>query len=223
MKYLKKKKKSPLLPIVLILAVAIVAGVLALTLWPAGAEADPTEPPAQSQSADVTESGVQTEHEEPTEPQTPDGTEAPTELEEVKQEETEAPGQETLPPPIPEETVLPDCEVETPYGTLYFPGRWKDTMWAEVETLDFGADVVFYGTVAGEECWLFTVHYGGADGIGIGAVMTKEEYLLDVTVEMSDFVPTESWSQADTDLFSAMQETMNYLMEKLKEDPAFQA
>lgn len=116
----------------------------------------------------------------------------------------------------------PDLAIETPYVTLYYPGRWEQHLRVETQTLDFGASVAFYGTFTAGEQWLFTVHFGGGEGISAGAVLVDGGYLMDVTVELSDYVPGEGWSAEDTDLFSAMQEDMNHLIGMLAQEPGYQ-
>lgn len=120
------------------------------------------------------------------------------------------------------ETDNPDVEIETAYAILHYPGKWKDSVLAEETELDFGSDVKFYGTINDQEHWLFTVHFGGGEGVGVGAIQTADGYMLDITIEMSDFVPGEDWSVDATDQFNAMQEAMNYVMNKLSQIPGFE-
>lgn len=111
--------------------------------------------------------------------------------------------------------------VETPYGTLYYSEEWKDSIRAECKELDFGMDVLFYGSIAGEEYWLYTVSFGGSAETPAGVIETDQGYMMDVTYELSDFAPDDSWTAENKDAFCAMQESINYLLEKLQENPAF--
>lgn len=123
---------------------------------------------------------------------------------------------------VPNEENIPEVEIETLHGNLYYPGQWKEYLVTQIVELDFGVDVVFFAAIEGENYWLFTVHYGGADGIPIGVLNSQEGYMLDVTVEISEFIPENSWSAENKELFSAMQEAVNHVINKLSQTPGFE-
>lgn len=193
MKYLKKKKRNPLVIPVVILSILVIV-LAAILLWPDR----PSEDPVPSETtADETQAATKT----------PTQTSVPTETGAVTSEyEREA-----------------DLEVETPYATLYYPAQWAGGVRAEVQENEIGADVLFYGEVKGREALLFTVSFGGAEGFPVGVYETREGYLLDVTTALSDLELDESWMSADMDSICAMQEGINYVLEKLEEDPGFSA
>lgn len=232
-KYTKKKKRNPLLIPVIVLSVAVVvlAALLILQIIAPWEEMPPvteptgitgqTEVTSQTEVAGQAESTVQTDVPDQTQAQTdaPGQTETPKQTE---QPETTAPKQPVIKPPQETEAPVADIVVETPFVTLYLPGQWEDDLRYECKGLSFGMDVEVYGTVAGKEYWLYTVHLGGADGIPVGVITTEDGYMLDVTYEMSDYVPGDDWSAQDVDLFSAMQESVNHMVQKLQEDPSFE-
>lgn len=116
---------------------------------------------------------------------------------------------------------LPDLLIETPFVTLYYPAEWANSVRAEVKEDEIGAEVLFYGNVNGKEEWLFTICFGGADGYPVGVYQTKEGYLLDVTIAMSELTVDDSWTREDVSTICAMQEGVNYVLEKLTEDQKF--
>lgn len=135
--------------------------------------------------------------------------------------------EQTTPRPTPAPTTAsqpeyPDVEIKTPYATLYYPGQYKDYL--EIEVLDdgFEATVLFYSTAGGHrDALMFTIFFGGADGEPLGSYQTSQGFAVDVTMEMSGYIPDDSWSTSDADIFYAMQEGMNHVIRKLEGTPGF--
>lgn len=127
----------------------------------------------------------------------------------------------SVPTTTPEST-YPDVEVKTPYATLYYPGQYKDHIKTEIMDDGFEATVLFYCT-AGEhkDALLFTIFFGGADGEPLGSYQTPQGFAVDVTMEMSGYIPDGSWSSADADIFYAMQEGMNHVISRLESTSGF--
>lgn len=123
----------------------------------------------------------------------------------------------------PEETEKPDVGIETPYGTLYYPGIWEDSMRSETKEESGSYQVVFYGCVGEREEWLYTVWFGeaGENAFTVGAVEADGQ-MIAVSMEMSDFIPDESWSVEEADQICAMQESLNDMIEKIRELPGFE-
>ena len=118
------------------------------------------------------------------------------------------------------ESILPedngtDMAIDTPYGELYYPSRWKDHLSVKTQEKN-GYSVSFYGEVSGHasQC-LFVVHFGNDKGIEVGTVKDPSGRDVRVSVEIVPFEPDNSWADADTTLIYAMQEDMNYLLTKL--------
>ena len=214
------KKNLVRIVIGLLVVLVLLAALLVVMIVGSG-----REPDLPAESTPATEAPQDTKPEEPLAEPTEPATES-TEPEIIEPEETEP--EETIPEAIvigeesKEDTEIQDVEIETTYATLYYPGKWKDSLRTEETELEFGADVKFYGTINGQEHWLFTVHFGGAEGIGIGAIMTAEGFMIDVTISMSDIIPGEDWSDEAAEQFNAMQEAMNYVMNKLSNTPGFE-
>lgn len=122
------------------------------------------------------------------------------------------------------ETQIPDVGIETPYGTLYYPGEWEGNMRIENVEKDSSYSVNFYGNVNEREELLYTVWFGesGENAFPVGTIKVNGQE-ISVSMEMSDFVPDESWSTDDSDKICAMQETLNDVLEKIQKLPDFVA
>ena len=72
-----------------------------------------------------------------------------------------------------------------------------------------------------EEYLLFTVHFGGAAGFPVGVLQMEDGVMLDVTADMADLALKDSWTAEESDRICAMQEAMNYVVEKLNDMPGF--
>ena len=163
---------------------------------------------------------LSTTPEQTTIPQTTPGqtTPPPTTLAQTTPSPTSVPLATTTTP----EPTYPDVAVKTPYATLYYPGQYKDYVKTEVMDDGFETTVLFY-CIAGEhkDALLFTIFFGGAEGEPLGSYQTSQGYAVDVTTEMSGYIPDGSWSSADADIFYAMQEGMNHVISRLESTPGF--
>ncbi len=141
----------------------------------------------------------------------------PTETTEPAQDGEDPTEAETTEPPAAEDMVI-----STPCGDLYYPGRWGEQVRSEVKKHGFGCTVTFYGTVAGRELKLFTVFFAAdsENSFPVG-VITVDDISMDVSMELYELEMDSSWNQEQMDTISAMQEAVNYLIEKLQENPAF--
>lgn len=108
-----------------------------------------------------------------------------------------------------------DMAIDTPYGELYYPSRWKSYLSLKTEEKN-GYSVSFYSNVSGHaaQC-LFVVYFGSDRGIEIGTVKDDSGRNIRVSIDIISFEPDGSWSEADRNIVYAMQEDMNYLLTKL--------
>lgn len=123
-------------------------------------------------------------------------------------------------PTEPEE--VEDLVVSTPCGDLFIPGQWDGQIRAEVKEEGIGYVVTFYGKIADAEFALFTVLFAAdsENSFPVG-VITVDDVSMDVSIELHEMEENTGWSQEQMDTASAMQEVVNYVIEKLKENPAF--
>lgn len=195
MKYLKEKEKKRLNPlwIVLVVQIIIIIVLVVLLLRPQASE-PVVEQPATQPTVAATE----------------------------KPEETAAP-QETVAQPQIQETEPQEAEVEivTPYCSLYIPYEWSESISTETVPQDFGLNLVFIGTVNGKQADLFTVCFGGEEGFPVGTVTTADGFMLDITIDLAEFSADAGWTDAEIDELSAMQESMNHIISRLRQTPGF--
>lgn len=135
---------------------------------------------------------------------------------------TEPSSQSTEPTQAHDEPENGDLKASTPYGDLYFPGQWKDSIrWVGQET-EAGYIAEFYGIVNGKESRLFTLYFAEIvdDAVPVG-ILTAADMTMDVSLALWDLPEDSGWSEAEQDMFYALQEKVNYLLDKLKENPGF--
>lgn len=224
MKYAKKKKKSPLIPI--LLAVVIILAVILAALLLNRPE---TDAPGSETTGPVAEQPQQGT-EQPGEDQ---GTEPAQDPAETEAGATEAPGssETTAPDDIvvvqtdPKiegtEPAIEDVQVKTPFCTLYFPGQWADGLETKVTEEEWNTAVDFSAAIDGEKIRLFTLHFGGAAGDPVGIWEDAEGVMMDITMEIHELELEDRWTAEQTDHICAMQEALNYVLEKLAEEDGF--
>ena len=205
----------------LIVILALMVGlVVYLESSKPGGEIQPETSETAAVETDPTEDVLQpTESEAATEEQAQDATE----------EQVPGATEATVPagsaPTVPEEPVYEDIAVETPYCTLYYSGKWEKTIQVEIQEADFGYAVVFFGSANNEKVYLFSVLFAleTENSYPIGYYESEEGITLDVSVELSDFVPDDTWSDDAVDLICSMQEEVNHVIEKLSSLSGFHA
>ena len=113
-------------------------------------------------------------------------------------------------------STIHNLEIETPYGTLYYPAQWANTVYYALD--DTQADVYkvfFYSRIDGrEDQLLFAVYFGGDEGEQLGVMMDQEEVPVPVNLVMAP-LQTEGWETAEAECLFGMQEAANQLVEKL--------
>lgn len=129
--------------------------------------------------------------------------------------------------PDPVETTAPvtaeDLTVSTKYAELVFPAQWADQIRTETEEMGIGYAVTFYGTVGGKEAELFTVFFAAEseNSFPVG-ILSVDGVAMDVCIEVAEVLSDGSWTTAQMDTISAMQESVNYMIEKLQETTDFE-
>lgn len=115
--------------------------------------------------------------------------------------------------------------IETPYGNLYYPDKWVDSLRYSKNETDNGVAFEFYGTVNGREELIYIIIFGYEtdNSFPVGTISGDGFENVQISVELSDFIPDSNWSQDDADTMCAMQESVNYITEKLKENPNFKS
>lgn len=147
---------------------------------------------------------------------------------------TLTPAASSEPTPFDQENPLPDSEsgsdnttqqdmlVTTPYCNLHYPGEWSDRVRAETEITSNGCVVTFFGTADDQEVNLFSVFFAESSesSFPIGTI-SLDGLVLDVSVDIPEFAPDDTRDASAADDINAMQEEINYLINKLEENSAF--
>ena len=105
--------------------------------------------------------------------------------------------------------------IETPYGDLRYPAKWKDLLDLEMSDAE-GYTVTFRAALEGHEpVFLFAVHYANGKGIAVGTVTDSSGSTVDVGLEIQELALDGSWSDSDRLTVAAMQEDLNFLLSEL--------
>lgn len=133
-------------------------------------------------------------------------------------EETVADATEAATDSQQEELAQPLLEmaIETPYCTLYYPGKWVDVVKTEAVDLGYGYQVQFYGVDGKKEINLFSVQFGAEDTSAepVGSVL-KNDIATEVFLEKAKLPANASEN------IVAMHNDADYLLNKLKENMFF--
>lgn len=117
---------------------------------------------------------------------------------------------ETLPPEMAE-----DMAIDTPHGELHYPSKWADDLTTRIDEMN-GYTVAFYCSMEGhEDVYLFAVHFGGGQGSYVKTVWDGNGNSVDIRLSVTELSLDDTWTQEESDVAYAMQEDLNYLLEKL--------
>lgn len=115
-----------------------------------------------------------------------------------------------------EDSTVHNLEIETPYGTLYYPARWSNTVsCVNDDSQEEVYKVHFYSRVEGlENQLLFSIYFGGDEGDQLGAVMSSEEIPVPVNLVMGQ-LQLEGLNESEKELLCEMQEAANQLIDRI--------
>lgn len=110
-----------------------------------------------------------------------------------------------------------DVTIWTSYGTLRYPGEYRQKLVTEI-TGENGNTVRFYATGStGQRIELFTVIFGGTGDVYVGAYTAQNGTVCDVYITSNDITPGDGWSDEELETIYAMQEAVNYVLDKMEE------
>ena len=113
--------------------------------------------------------------------------------------------------------------IETPYLTLYYPDRWEAHLLHEHHEEDGVYTESFYCTVGGRLIALFDVHFGDAQAGEVFGYILQDGKKVPFCLTFHDYIPDESWSEEDQFVLFAMQESVNDLVQAVRENEAYSA
>lgn len=116
--------------------------------------------------------------------------------------------------------VSDDVCVNTPFSEFHFPAEWADRLIVDHSYSDAFYKVDFYADMDEAQEYLFSIVMGEAEGMPIGKLTDSMDgvtmvYLMEREDDFS------AYSQADQTYLHSMMEGINYLMDKLYENPEF--
>lgn len=115
-----------------------------------------------------------------------------------------------------------DIQVETPFCTLYFPGKWRDQISTRGVDLGYGYEVFFFVPCGDDTTELFAVLFGFRSTYSsrVGAIVSNG---IATSVNLEKPTPSDhlSWTEEQQKNAFAMQEDVQYLLDRLEEEPLF--
>lgn len=113
-----------------------------------------------------------------------------------------------------------DVCVSTPFSEYHFPSEWADRLIVAYSYSDLFYKVDFYADMHEAQEYLFSIVMGEAEGMPIGKLTDSMDgvtmvYLMEREDDFS------AYSQADQTYLYSMMEGINYLLDKLYENPQF--
>lgn len=124
-----------------------------------------------------------------------------------------------------DDDIVPDLEdaaVETPYGTLYYPGMWKNEVIWEVASAEDGCTVTFFESFSALKAPVFMLTFNNPEDTGFHVGTIRHEGSdIEVYLTLHNFPQTENWSDSDRSLFTTLQEQSFQLLSKLSENPQY--
>jgi len=121
------------------------------------------------------------------------------------------------------DTTKPFTLLETPVGRLKFPGKWKNSVYADENVSKGIYKAEVFGETGSGDALLFTVYVnsGRVDSrIGFVPSEDDETMYLDICVEIAS-PPMKGWSAVDQTLVHTMQEAVNDLMDQIRDMDGF--
>ena len=106
--------------------------------------------------------------------------------------------------------------IETKYGTLSYPAKWKDSLLTlESEENNFFS-VTFSTKVDDKEYSLFKVMICAEEGDSVGTIKDKDRITRNVFVDIPELSDISELSEENQNQLYAMQEGVNVLIENLE-------
>ena len=117
---------------------------------------------------------------------------------------------------------LSDAAVETPYGTLYYSGEWKDAVSWEVSSEGAVCTVSFAETFSGTNAPAFILCFGDPENTGFQmGTLEHNGSEVPVCLTLCDFPEGNTWSDSDRSLFLMIQEQAYNMLEKFAEEAPY--
>ena len=115
------------------------------------------------------------------------------------------------------EPVNPDeVQISTEFGNLYFREQWIEFMHTEQMKNDTSIVVTFEADINGVLYPLFSITIGGTEGAAVGQLTDEAGTKRNVYVHVEEIAESGSLTEGELNRMYAMQEEINYIIERLK-------
>lgn len=105
-------------------------------------------------------------------------------------------------------------DIETKYGTLYYPQKWKEYLTVEITNEE--RTVCFYARTGEKTAHLFDVFFGEETGGYLGTIQNEDAENVNVSMLVYE-LNEEEWTQEEKQFLDSMQEDANWLIQNLPE------
>lgn len=109
-----------------------------------------------------------------------------------------------------------DIVINTSYGTLFFPDQWEDLISTNEEKVDDNVKVTFSTTINDNTYELFDVIIGEDQEESVGFLTDSNGKKRSVIIQFHEIAVDAELTENEQKRLYAMQEDLNYLIEKLQ-------
>lgn len=111
---------------------------------------------------------------------------------------------------------IEEIEIDTAYGTLYYPKQWEAFVKTEQKEDNDTIVVSFIATIQDTSYPLFEVTIGGTEGSAAGELTDAEGIRRTVYMRVFELEEDSSLTEGEQNRLYAMQEDLNYLIDHLE-------
>lgn len=116
--------------------------------------------------------------------------------------------------PVETEPEAPDIEISTPYGTLYYPGQWKDYLQVEQISSDVHTVKFLCRLDDATTLDLFSIAFGGDQGYAW--VNAPDGTKAAVNIICDQIEEDTNWTSSQRTTVFTMQEALNMVLNKME-------
>lgn len=110
-----------------------------------------------------------------------------------------------------------DVMVWTAYGTLQYPGEYRQKLVTEITGANGNTVCFFAMRSTGERIGLFEVIFGGTGDAYVGQHTAKDGTVCEVYITSNEITPDDSWTDEELETIFGMHEAANYVLDKMVE------
>lgn len=112
-------------------------------------------------------------------------------------------------------------EIETKYCILKYPAVWGDYLEVEENEENGVLTEIFYCCIDDKSVELFSVYFNAPETGNLIGYLTEGDNKVPCNVEFSDFVPEETWTEDEQNIYYGMGEGINEVMQSVMENEKY--